>query len=112
MIRATINHLPPADLPTEELADLQLFLDFDLEVLSRAPEQYDQYAAQIRQEYAPYPDDTYRAGRVNVLKKFLARDRIYFNTSGVWQQREHAARGNIMREIERLGVGVGVMVAR
>ena len=106
MIRATINHLPPADLPAEELADLRLFLDFDLEVLSRAPEEYDLYATQIRQEYSHYVDDIYRAGRVNVLKKFLARDRIYFNTGGVWQQREFAARENIMREIERLGEGV------
>lgn len=102
MIRATIDHFPPPDLPTQELVDLKLFLDFDLEVLSRPPTEYDIYAEQIRQEYAHYPDDVYRSGRINVLTKFLARERIYFTSGGLWERKEKAARENLQREIKLL----------
>ncbi|XP_061173310.1 uncharacterized protein LOC133182476 [Saccostrea echinata] len=58
-------------------ADLQYFLDMDMAVLGRTPEDYRKYAAQIRDEYSHYPDQDYRKGRSAVLKGFSQRQRIY-----------------------------------
>jgi predicted metal-dependent HD superfamily phosphohydrolase len=82
-------------------ADAEVLLDADLSILGSAAEEYDRYAAAIRQEYAWVADADYRLGRSKVLEGFLQRDRIYF-TPEMHQLSEASARQNLRREIERL----------
>ncbi len=79
----------------------RILIDADLAVLGAAPAEYDRYAAAIRREYAWVPEDRYRAGRADVLRRFLARERIY-QTERMHAERESAARRNLRREIESL----------
>lgn len=58
-------------------ADTNLFIDADLATLGSDPETYRQYAADIRKEYAMYPDELYNPGRAAVLKHLLGNGIIY-----------------------------------
>ncbi|GAB4578657.1 MAG: hypothetical protein Fur0022_13930 [Anaerolineales bacterium] len=96
LILTTRNHITSPDaLPA------QFLLDADLAILGSQPGTYQQYAAAIRQEYAFVPDEAYRAGRVAVLERFLARPRIFFTNKAfsIW---ETSARENLRREITSL----------
>jgi len=104
-IECTIKHVvPPEDL--SELGeckdtDLALFLDFDLEVLSRAEGQYEEYKEQIRKEYAHYDEKEYCEGRLKVLEAFQNRRVVYF-CDPFRREHEIMARRNIGFEIEGL----------
>jgi predicted metal-dependent HD superfamily phosphohydrolase len=104
MIEATIKHELSQNSIAQEKEDLELFLDFDLEVLGRDWEAYMVYAKQIRMEYLCFEDPEYKMGRAKVLKTFLGRDRVYFSES-FHTERESAARQNMQREIEKLEAG-------
>ncbi|MEU0536112.1 HD domain-containing protein [Amycolatopsis tolypomycina] len=69
LILATIGH----DAPTDDLLATAL-LDADLAILGAAEEQYAAYARAVREEYAKYPDDVWRQGRIAVLEGMLARE--------------------------------------
>lgn len=94
LVRATA-HLsddrPPADRETT------ILLDADLAILGAAPERYVRYAGAIRAEYAWVPDAEYRAGRVAVLDRFLARPRLFW-TDLAFQEGEAQARANLTAE--------------
>lgn len=79
----------------------QLLLDSDLAVLGAATYVYDRYAAAIRQEYAWMPEDQYRAGRAQVLQRFLHRPRIYC-TDQMFRLFEAPSRANLLRECASL----------
>jgi len=81
--------------------DLALFLDFDLLVLAKPPQEYDTYAQQIRQEYIHYEELPYCQGRVNVLGGFLA-SKFIFKTNTIQQKFEERARQNLIREVAQL----------
>jgi predicted metal-dependent HD superfamily phosphohydrolase len=81
--------------------DLRLFLDFDLEVLSRNSPDYALYAAQIRQEYSHLTESDYCNGRIKVLREFLERDQLYFSDI-FYKMGEEIARNNLKGEIEVL----------
>jgi predicted metal-dependent HD superfamily phosphohydrolase len=68
LILATIQHDAP---PDDRLATA--LLDADLAVLGAPAEDYAVYAQGVRQEYAKYPDDVWREGRIAVLERMLAR---------------------------------------
>ncbi|WP_206791525.1 HD domain-containing protein [Amycolatopsis sp. MtRt-6] len=69
LILATINHAaPPDDLLATAL------LDADLAILGASEERYAAYAEGVREEYAKYPDDVWREGRIAVLERMLARE--------------------------------------
>ncbi len=53
--------------------DAQILLDADLAILNAEPNRYWDYARSIRREYAWVSDVAYRAGRQQVLEKFLDR---------------------------------------
>ncbi|HEX4612783.1 MAG TPA: hypothetical protein VH092_31600 [Urbifossiella sp.] len=91
---------PPGDRETT------ILLDADLAILGAAPERYFRYAGAIRQEYAWVPEPDYRAGRVKVLDRFLARPRIFW-TDLAYQEGETQARANMRAERATL-TGVGV----
>ncbi len=78
------------------------FHDADLWILSAKPERFDEYCAQVREEYAHVPDDVFRPARATILGDFIRRDRLYLTAYG---QREwdEPARANLRRELDRLG---------
>lgn len=86
---------------TQYDTDLDYLLDFDLQVLGAAPEQYVQYSRQIRQEYSIYPDAIYNPGRKKVLEHFLEMPAI-FRTNIFSELYETPARRNIQAEINTL----------
>jgi predicted metal-dependent HD superfamily phosphohydrolase len=99
LIEATIKHLLSHDeSDANQRADMRLFLDFDLEVLSWDETKYAEYAGQIRREYGHFSDDIYCAGRIAVLESFLKRERLYFSDV-FYNSSEARARGNIQGEI-------------
>ena len=93
LILATKTHGPSQVDPR-----FQPFLDADLAILGSAPARYDEYAAQIRREYAHIPEAMFLSGRASVLRTFLAREAIY--ASAEFRERfEAQARANIQREL-------------
>jgi predicted metal-dependent HD superfamily phosphohydrolase len=101
MIEATVSHQISGAISPTERNDVELFLDFDLEVLGRKWEEYIAYAGQIRREYACFGERDYKIGRAKVLRSFLDRERIYFSES-FFGEKEKSARRNIKREIDEL----------
>jgi predicted metal-dependent HD superfamily phosphohydrolase len=81
--------------------DAEILVDIDLSILGAAPERFDQYERQVREEYAWVPDFLYRRERKAILKEFLARPRI-FSTTLFRDRYEQQARSNIERSLERL----------
>jgi len=100
LIEATVGHLMNHNTRIEEKRDLELFLDFDMEVLGREWAEYVVYAKGIRAEYASFGDQDYIMRRTTVLRSFLERDRLYFSET-VYNSREEVAKENI-REIKLL----------
>jgi predicted metal-dependent HD superfamily phosphohydrolase len=98
MIQATA-HLASAEPPGDR--DTAALLDADLAILGASAERYRRYAADIRKEYAWVADADYRKGRAAVLKMFLARPRIYFNTI-LFEEGEAQARENMTAELNAL----------
>jgi len=96
LIRATVKHEI-----IENDTDSAIFLDADLAILGSGEENYDEYAAKIRQEYSWVPDEQYHAGRKMVLESFLKKPRIFF-TERAGKDLEEQARKNIERELVRL----------
>lgn len=95
-IRATKHHAGD-----EHDDDLYFFLDFDLAILGSKPGDYQRYAAQIRKEYAIYPDEVYNPGRIKVLTHFLEQPLIY-RTAAFGERYEAQARKNITTELQKL----------
>jgi len=93
MILATKTHV------VSENQDVNYFTDADLSILGKDWEVYKQYAKQVRNEYAIYPDLLYNPGRKKVLKHFLEMNQI-FKTDYFTQKYEEQARINIQRELE------------
>jgi predicted metal-dependent HD superfamily phosphohydrolase len=98
-IAATDGH----KITLPEIVDMSLFLDIDLSVLGASPDVYQQYSQAIRQEYDWVPLDQYRAGRSQVLQKFLQRPALYF-TPTMADQFEQQARVNLASELRSLAV--------
>jgi predicted metal-dependent HD superfamily phosphohydrolase len=81
--------------------DAEILVDIDLSILGAAPERFDQYERQVREEYAWVPHFLFRRERKAILKEFLARPRI-FSTTHFRDRYEQQARSNIERSLERL----------
>jgi predicted metal-dependent HD superfamily phosphohydrolase len=95
LILMTRDHQAPVD-DTEA----QLFLDADMSILGTNSVLYQEYAADIRKEYAWIPDHVFYPGRRTVLGGFLSRPTI-FRTEW-FKQWESAARMNIAAEIAQI----------
>ncbi len=96
LILATKNH------NAGTAADTNLFTDADLSILGQSPEVYRQYCAQIRKEYAVYPDILYKPGRIKVIHHFLQMERI-FKTEVFFSRFETRAKENLQWELNQLG---------
>ncbi|RVX42427.1 putative metal-dependent HD superfamily phosphohydrolase [Nonomuraea polychroma] len=100
LVRLTAAH----DTLADGDANGAVLCDADLAVLGRPG--YEAYAAAIRQEYAHVPDDLFRAGRAEVLRRLLATPRLYrtAQAAGLWEER---ARANMTAELAGLTEGQG-----
>ena len=92
LIMLTKSH-QPGDGP-----DDAWIIDIDLFILAQSPERVLEYERQIRQEYDWVPEETYREKRVEILKGFLDRERIY-QTEWARHRFEEPARENLHRLI-------------
>ena len=73
-----------------------LFPMFDLAILAATSARFQQYCAQIRFEYAFVPAAIFANKRAQVLRAFLAQEKIYHSPLGVGF--EAVARGAIQTE--------------
>jgi predicted metal-dependent HD superfamily phosphohydrolase len=78
--------------------------DADFAVLGGDPDEYATYAAAIREEYAQVPEEEFRAGRIAVLERLMARERLFHTATGR-KQWEEAAQRNIATELSLLRGG-------
>jgi predicted metal-dependent HD superfamily phosphohydrolase len=97
LIRATAHFVKegPPD------ADSAALVDADLAILGAAPGRYLRYASDIRLEYDWVAEPEYRIRRAAVLRKFLARPRIY-HCPLLLEEREALARQNLRAELALL----------
>jgi predicted metal-dependent HD superfamily phosphohydrolase len=104
MIRLTATHTLPPDLPDNWREDVALFLDLDLSILGAPPDAYDAYEQGIVAEFEPvHGRKAYQNGRAAFLRDMLARPRL-FNTAHFHDMLEAAARANLRRALERIGI--------
>jgi predicted metal-dependent HD superfamily phosphohydrolase len=87
--------------PVSDDSDTNYFTDADLSVLGQQWEVYAAYYANVRKEYALYPDIIYIPGRKKVLQHFLQMERI-FKTDHFFKKFELQARENMQQELEAL----------
>jgi predicted metal-dependent HD superfamily phosphohydrolase len=95
LVMATCHDAVPTEL------DEKVLVDVDLSILGEAPERFDEYERQIREEYSWVPTALFRAKRQEILRGFLARPSI-FNTRRFVAAYEARARANLARSIKRL----------
>jgi predicted metal-dependent HD superfamily phosphohydrolase len=85
-----------------ESADARLTIDIDLSILGASASRFDDYEAQVRQEYSWVPDSAFRQARGKILREFLARPSIYA-TPFFRERLEARARSNLARSLAALG---------
>src|SRR5262249_26786699 len=95
LVLATRHRAEPAS------ADGRLTVDVDLSILGAPPERFEEYEAQIRQEYAWVPDPAFRDARAKILREFLTRPSLYA-TDFFRKRLEARARSNIAGSLARL----------
>ncbi|HYN28731.1 MAG TPA: hypothetical protein VES95_02500 [Dermatophilaceae bacterium] len=96
LVAATAGHDPVAPDRTTAVV-----VDADLWVLGAAPERFDGYCREVREEYAHVDEPAYRQGRRAVLEPLLARPSLYL-TAAARERWEPDARTNLRRELSRL----------
>jgi predicted metal-dependent HD superfamily phosphohydrolase len=96
LIRLTKTHQVE---PSDKLG--AILISIDLSILAAEPARYDAYAAAIRKEYAHVPEDAYRAGRSDVLRRFASRS-VIFPDAGFAATYDRRARENLARELASL----------
>ena len=89
------------DAPAEESRDAALLLDIDLAILGSPPDRFARYDRDVRLEYGHVPAPLYRFGRAAVLRRFLARPRLY-RTAPAAALLEAPARRNLAAAIAGL----------
>lgn len=94
-IEATV-HLRVFDDPNTKLV-----LDIDLASLAELPGKFDHLGQLIRQEYGQVPEEQYRFSRIEILERFLNRERIY-QTDYFHLFFEAQTRANLSRAIAQL----------
>ncbi|MDC2959713.1 hypothetical protein PO587_35345 [Streptomyces gilvifuscus] len=96
LVRLTVTH-DPAD----DDRDGQVLCDADLAILASPPAAYAAYTAAVREEYHFVPNDGFRAGRADVLRRLLALPKL-FRTPYGRRKWEATARYNLSSELEIL----------
>ncbi|CAL9510836.1 hypothetical protein C1708_18170 [Streptomyces sp. DH-12] len=96
LVRLTVTH-DPAD----DDRDGQVLCDADLAVLASAPSAYAAYTAAIREEYRFVPNDAFREGRADILRRLLDLHSV-FRTPYGQEHWEATARYNLRGELDML----------
>lgn len=96
LVQLTVTHDPASGD-----ANGAVLCDADLAVLGGDPNQYASYASSIRAEYSHVPDEAFRAGRADVLRRLLALDPLY-RTPTARARWQDAARHNLRGELALL----------
>jgi len=96
LVRLTETHRP-----ADDDAEGCVLSDADLAILAAPRDRYDEYAADVRREYAHVTDDLFRAGRSAVLRDLLAKPHL-FHTAYARRHWEAPARANVERELATL----------
>ena len=78
-----------------------LMIDIDLSIFSKGREAVDVYDEAIRNEYFWVPFDDYCKGRVQALKKYYYRDKVFF--SPWYDHSNKVAKSNLKRLIDKYG---------
>jgi predicted metal-dependent HD superfamily phosphohydrolase len=79
----------------------EILVSIDLSVLGAPATDYDEYARNVRAEYAHVPDDLWRIGWAQVLQRFLAAP-VIFPDPDFRARLEATARENMARELASL----------
>ncbi len=87
-----------ADVP--QTMDAKVLVDVDLWILGAPHERFEEYEAQVREEYGWVPAIVYRKKRRKVLESFVARPAIY-HTAAFQLRYEAQARANLSRALAR-----------
>ena len=95
LILATKTHEPALH------PDAPLIVDVDLSILGQSAERFQEYETQIRREYKWVPKALFAAKRVEILERFLARQRIY-TTDHFFTKYEQPARTNLLASVRKL----------
>jgi predicted metal-dependent HD superfamily phosphohydrolase len=95
LVMATRHNAVPAGI------DAQILVDVDLSILGASPGRFDEYEAQVRQEYSWVPGLIFRRERRKILEDFLKRETI-FQTRRFVDAYEMQARANLRRSIGKL----------
>ena len=106
LARDFINEVAQLILPTKHHvaslgSDAPLLLDVDLSILGQPEPRFLDYEKQIRDEYAWVPKIIFKTKRAEILRQFLARERIYV-TDWFFERYETAARANLQRSLYEL----------
>ena len=97
------HHLPTSDIDAAALSDA------DLGCLAIEPQRYREYSRLIYSEYAHLPLLTYLRTRTTIVRKLLARDRLFASPLG--QHWELPARENLEAELRRLSSKLSILEA-
>ena len=97
LVMATKSHQTAAN------PDTALMVDVDLSILGQSEQRFAEYETQIREEYRSVPKLVFNFKRAQILKRFLARPRIYA-TDFFATQYEEQARRNLENSIRRLSL--------
>ena len=99
LVLVTIDHDP-----SDDDRDAALLVDADLSILGQNRGRYHVYARDVREEYAQYPDDDFRQGRLAVIDGLLGRRPLFHTETGrrLWAA---AAQRNLGEERARLLAG-------
>jgi predicted metal-dependent HD superfamily phosphohydrolase len=100
LVLATKTHEVDAD------SDTALVVDVDLSILGQAEKRFFEYEGQIRREYAWVPQSIFASKRVEILRSFLARERIF--TTEWFYKYEGPARRNLQASIAKLGASASL----
>ena len=103
-----IMNLRRHDLPTSDI-DAAALSDADLGCLAIEPQRYREYSRLIYSEYAHLPLLSYLRTRTTIVRKLLARDRLFASPLG--QRWELPARENLEAELRRLSRKLSILEA-
>lgn len=103
-----IMNLRRHDLPTSDI-DAAALSDADLGCLAIEPQRYREYSRLIYSEYAHLPLLSYLRTRTTIVRKLLARDRLFASPLG--QHWERPARENLEAELRRLSRKLSILEA-
>jgi predicted metal-dependent HD superfamily phosphohydrolase len=95
LVMATKSHEVSVD------TEAGLMVDVDLSILGRDEKRFREYEQQIRREYEWVPETVFASKRVDILHRFLARERI-FATEWFRNKYERQARQNLEAAISKL----------